>query len=337
MTPPPGYVELAKTGRLAERVASLEHLLSSCSACPRKCAIDRRSELGVCASGARPAVSSWTPHFGEEPIISGKRGSGTVFVADCNLNCVFCQNHDISQRKPAALSSPISLEELSGIYLELQSRGCHNINWVSPTHQVPQLAGALELAARRDLTIPIVYNSNAYDSVDVLHLLDGIVDVYMPDLKYSDSDAGREFSGAEDYPAHARSAIREMYRQVGDAWKLDAEGVLIRGLLVRLLVLPNDLAGVEDSLQWIAQELSPRVGISLMAQYYPAHQTTELSSFPLLARTISAGEWERALTSLERWLEGDHHYVQDHRSSPRYYRPDFSNPDVPFADIDDFI
>ncbi|MCP4898926.1 MAG: radical SAM protein [bacterium] len=333
----PGYVELATRGQLARRVRTLQEFLHSCTVCPRRCAVDRRNELGECATGSQAVVASWTPHFGEEPAISAKRGSGTVFLANCNLRCAFCQNHEISQGKRTSSSSTTSTEELAAIFVELQNRGCHNINWVSPTHQVPQLTAALELAAHRGLAIPVVYNSNGYDSVEVLRLLDGVVDVYMPDLKYSDTVTGNELSGAQDYPLHARTAILEMFRQVGDKWILDDEGALVRGLLIRLLVLPNDLAGVEESLRWIAEELSPRVGISLMAQYYPAHRTQNQAQYPLLCRTISAGEWGRALESLEHWMDGDHHNVQDHQSSPRYYRPDFSDPEVPFADIDDFI
>jgi putative pyruvate formate lyase activating enzyme len=333
----PGYLELAKNGRLAERTATLQKLLTSCSVCPRRCSVDRRYEPGECATGTLPVVASWTPHFGEEPIISGKRGSGTVFLANCNLRCAFCQNHEISQGKRVSCPSLTTAERLATVFLELQDRGCHNINWVSPTHQVPQLVEALELAARRGLRIPIVYNSNGYDSVEVIRLLDGVVDVFMPDLKYSDADTAREFSGVENYPIHAQAAIREMHLQVGDQWVLNQEGSIVRGLLIRMLVLPNNLAGVEDSLRWVAEELSPQVGISLLAQYYPSHRANDVTRYPLLSRTISAGEWARALEALERWMKGDHHYVQDHQSAPRYYRPDFTDHDTPFADIDDFV
>lgn len=337
MSPRPGYLGLAKSGQLVDRVSELAQLLESCTACPRSCEIDRSTTPGICATGTEPIVASWTPHFGEEPVISGRRGSGTVFLASCNLGCVYCQNHDISQNRKSGAFSEISVEELAAIFLDLQDRGCHNINWVSPTHQVPQLALALRIAAMRGLSIPIVYNSNGYDSVTVLRLLEDIVDVYMPDLKYSDAEDGLMLSGVGDYPTHARAALAEMFRQVGDTWTKDPEGTLQSGMLIRLLVLPNDLAGIEDSLRWIAENLSPRVGISLMAQYYPAHRATDAVRYPLVSRSISAGEWERALIAIEKWMEGDHHYVQDHLSSPRYYRPDFSDPDVPFKDIEDFV
>ncbi len=305
--------------------------------CPRQCRVNRLAgELGTCATGAEPVVASWTPHFGEEPVISGCRGSGTVFLANCNLRCVYCQNHEISQHPKAFMGCSTPVEELARIFLELQDRGCHNINWVSPTHQVPQLVRALEIAAPRSLALPVVYNTNAYDSLEVLLLLDGVVDVYMPDLKYADAASGSRYSRVPDYPERAREALAEMYRQVGDTWLLSPEGVLLRGMLVRILVLPNDLAGVEESLRWIAEELSPRVAISLMAQYYPTHLAARTGRYPLLQRTVSAGEWARALHALDRWMEGDHHYVQDFRAAPAYYRPDFSDPGVPFSDIRDF-
>ncbi len=335
--PGAGYLDLAKYEQLAERITALQEMLMSCCVCPRRCSVDRRYEFGDCATGILPIVAANTPHFGEEPVISVKRGSGTVFLANCNLRCAFCQNHEISQGKRASCPSPTTAEKLAGIFLKLQDGGCHNINWVSPTHQVPQLVEALGFAARRGLKIPIVYNSNGYDSIEVIRLLEGIVDVYLPDLKYSDADTAREFSGVENYPIHAQAAIREMHQQVGDQWVLNQEGALVRGLLIRMLVLPNDLAGVENSLRWIAEELSPQIGISLMAQYYPSHRANDLARYPLLSRTISAGEWARALEALERWMEGDHHFVQEYQAAPRYYRPDFSDPDTPFADIDDFV
>ena len=195
-----GYVRLAKSGELAGRVTKLDALLADCTVCPRSCHIDRRRELGECATGVDPVIASWNPHHGEEPVISCRRGSGTVFLANCNLRCAFCQNHDISQRPRTFAGRSITDEELAAIFIDLQDHGCHNINWVSPSHQVPQLVRALAIAAGRGLSIPIVYNTNAYDSTEVLHLLDGIVDIYMPDLKYADPDAGCRLSGVDDYP-----------------------------------------------------------------------------------------------------------------------------------------
>jgi putative pyruvate formate lyase activating enzyme len=285
-------------------------MLSNCTVCPRQCRVDRHHELGECGTGAGAVVASWAPHHGEEPVISCRRGSGTVFLANCNLRCVFCQNHDISQRPHAYRDRATSDEELAAIFLDLQDRGCHNLNWVSPSHQMPQLVRALELAARRGLAIPIVYNSNGYDSVEVLRLLDGLVDIWMPDLKYAAPEAGCRLSGVDDYPPRARAALREMYRQVGDTWQVGPEGELRRGLLVRMLVLPGSLAGVEENLAWLARDLSPRVAISLLAQYRPAHRVPRTPDLADLNRPISRDEWRRAAAALEQHMEGDRHHVQ---------------------------
>jgi putative pyruvate formate lyase activating enzyme len=272
--------------------------------------VDRRSELGECATGADAVVASWNPHHGEEPVISGRRGSGTVFLGNCNLRCVFCQNHDISQRPMDFANRSISDEELASIFIDLQDRGCHNLNWVSPSHQVPQLVRALEIAAHRGLSLPVVYNSNGYDSVEVLRLLDGIVDIYMPDLKYAQPEAGCRLSSVEDYPRHARAALAEMHRQIRDTWDLGPEGELRRGLLVRLLVLPEGLGGVEANLAWIARALSPTVAVSLLAQYRPSHRVPRSPDFAELDRGISREEWNRAMAALEKHMEGDRHQVQ---------------------------
>ncbi|MFV2071139.1 MAG: radical SAM protein [Thermoanaerobaculales bacterium] len=304
------YVGLARSGELAERLRRLQTLLTNCTICPRSCGVDRRLELGSCATGAEAVVASWHPHFGEEPAISCRRGSGTVFLANCNLSCIFCQNHDISQQPRNYADANSSTEELAAVFLDLQDQGCHNINWVSPSHQAPQLVRALAMAARQGLSIPVVYNSNAYDSVEVLRLLDGVVDVFMPDLKYAHPNVGCRLSGIEDYPQRAREAITEMFRQVGDAWELGPEGELRRGLLVRMLVLPENLAGIEESLEWIAGALSPRVSISLLAQYHPAHRAVRNVDLHDLDRRISNAEWHSAVAALERNMEGQRHYVQ---------------------------
>jgi len=301
---------LARSGDLAERAFRLDSLLNECTVCPRECRVDRRQEIGECGTGADAVVASWNPHHGEEPVISGRRGSGTVFLANCNLRCAFCQNHDISQRQQVFSSAAISDEELASIFVDLQDRGCHNLNWVSPSHQVPQLVRALDIAARRGLTLPVVYNSNGYDSVAVLRLLDGVVDIWMPDLKYADPAAGCRLSGVDDYPRLARAALSEMYRQVGDTWELGQEGELWRGLLVRMLVLPEHLAGIEANLDWIAQNLSSTVAISLLAQYRPAHRVPRSSIFADLNRPITREEWHQAVDSLEKRMEGDRHHVQ---------------------------
>ncbi len=305
-----GYVRLARSGDLGERASRLDLLLNDCTVCPRECHVDRRHEVGECSTGADAVVASWSPHHGEEPVISCRRGSGTVFLANCNLRCAFCQNHDISQRPRDFSGAAISDEELAAIFIDLQDRGCHNLNWVSPSHQVPQLVRALAIAAARGLSIPVVYNSNGYDSVEVLRLLDGVVDIWMPDLKYADPATGCRLSGVEDYPRFARAALAEMYRQVGDVWELGPEGELRQGLLVRLLVLPENLAGSEQNLEWIARNLSSRVAISLLAQYRPANRVPRSPSLSDLNRPITREEWRHAVESLERHMEGDRHHVQ---------------------------
>jgi putative pyruvate formate lyase activating enzyme len=304
------YVRLARAGELAARVAELDAMLADCAVCPRDCRVDRRVELGTCATGAEPLVASWNLHFGEEPVISGRRGSGTVFLANCNLRCAFCQNHDISQRPADFVGHEMPAETLASVLLELQDRGAHNVNWVSPSHQVPQLVRALAIAAGRGLTLPIVYNSNGYDAVPVLRLLDGIVDIYMPDLKFADPATACRLSGGDDYPVRARAALAEMYRQVGDDWGLAGDGSLQRGLLIRMLVLPEGLAGVEESLAWVARELSPRVAISLLAQYRPAHRVLSTGDLPDLARRISSSEWQAAVDALGRHMTGNRHHIQ---------------------------
>jgi len=305
-----GYLRLARSGELAKRVRQLDNLLHNCTVCPHACQVNRLQEVGTCATGAEAVVASWNPHHGEEPVISCRRGSGTVFLANCNLRCAFCQNHDISQSSKSFAGHEISAEVLATIMVDLQDRGCHNINWVSPSHQVPQLVRALAVAAGRGLTIPVVYNTNAYDSVEVLRLLEGVVDIYMPDLKYADPDAGCRLSGIEEYPQRAREALAEMYRQVGDTWELGPEGELRCGLLVRMLVLPEGLAGIEENLEWISRTLSPRVTISLLAQYRPAHRVPRTPGLSDLDRGVSRAEWRRAVAALEQHMEGNRHHVQ---------------------------
>ncbi len=306
----PGYFRLLENGELSRRVARLDRLLEACAVCPCTCGIDRRTMLGRCATPAEPVVASWGPHFGEEPPIAGTRGSGTVFLANCNLRCVFCQNHDISQRPKDFVGAAVTRAALAGVMLELQDAGCHNINWVSPSHQVPQLVGALEIAAHRGLRVPVVYNTNAYDSLEVLRLLDGVVDIYMPDLKYADADSAAELSRVPDYPAVARAALREMHRQVGASWLLAGDGTLQRGLLVRILILPRDRAGVGASLRWLAEELSPEVTVGLMSQYRPCHFAARPGRFPAVARRVSPSEYHTALEALSAWNRSEHTMVQ---------------------------
>src|SRR5919112_6192274 len=214
----PKYLDLYESGELEERVQALEKLLLSCNVCPLDCGNDRtRGELARCYSAALPVVSSYTPHFGEEPALTGTKGAGNIFFGNCNLRCVYCQNYQISQTWKEQKKNEVTHERLAEMMLELQDRGCHNIGFVSPTHFAPQMARAIMIAAEQGLRLPIGYNTNAYDSVEVLKLLDGIVDIYLPDLKYADSDAGFQYSKVRDYTIHARAAIKEMHRQMGDA------------------------------------------------------------------------------------------------------------------------
>jgi len=332
----PGYLDLLASGDLERRVERLYGLLAACTVCPRDCGNDRLAGvLASCASGADPVVSSYTPHFGEEPCLSGTRGAGNVFFGNCNLRCVYCQNWQISQDWAGQRMNEVSVERLSEMLLELQERGCHNIGFVSPTHYAPQMARAVMLAARRGLELPIVYNTNAYDSVEVLRLLEGIVDVYLPDLKYAEDAAGSQFSKVPEYSRRAREAIAEMYRQKGSRLVFGDDGMLQSGLLIRLLVLPNGAAGVADSLSWIAEALSPRVAVSLMAQYYPIHRAAKSDKYAALSRSITPEEWAEALAALEaNGIENG--YQQELETANRYYRPDFRDRDKPFRDIRDF-
>jgi putative pyruvate formate lyase activating enzyme len=336
MATAPGYRALLASGELDDRVERLYALLTACTVCPRDCGNDRLAGvLASCASGADPVVSSYTPHFGEEPCLSGARGAGNVFFGNCNLRCVYCQNWQISQDWAGQRRNEVSVERLSEMLLELQERGCHNIGFVSPTHYAPQMARAVLLAARRGLELPIVYNTNAYDSVEVLRLLEGIVDVYLPDLKYAEDSAGSEFSKVPEYSRRAREAIAEMYRQKGSRLVFGDDGMLQSGLLIRLLVLPNGAAGVADSLEWIAEALSPRVAVSLMAQYYPIHRAAKSDKYAALSRSITPEEWAEALAALEaNGIENG--YQQELETANRYYRPDFRDREKPFRDIRDF-
>jgi putative pyruvate formate lyase activating enzyme len=332
----PGYLSLLETGELADRVAALEAMLERCNVCPRDCFNNRmQNDLAACYSGRLPIVSSYTAHFGEEPALVGTHGAGNIFFGNCNLRCVYCQNYQISQTHKQQLKNEITHERLAEIMLELQTRGCHNINFVSPTHFAPQLARAILLASQAGLKLPIVYNTNAYDSVEVLQHLDGIVGVYLPDLKYAEDEAGYLYSKVPQYKQHARAAISEMYRQAGDELVFDDQGLLQRGLIIRLLVLPNDIGGIHESLEWIKDALSPRVAISLMAQYYPTHQAATSKRHILLSRRITENEWLRALTALED-LGMEEGWTQEFDSAAYYYRPDFENRETPFTDIRDF-
>ncbi len=335
-TTAPSYLALLETGELRARVEALEALLARCTVCPLDCGNNRlENELARCYSGRLPIVSSYTAHFGEEPALTGTEGAGNIFFGNCNLRCVYCQNYQISQTHRQQLKNEVTHERLAQMMLELQARGCHNINFVSPTHFAPQMARAVLLAAERGLSLPIVYNTNAYDSVEVLRLLDRVVDVYLPDLKYADSADGYTYSKVRDYKEHARRALAEMHRQTGDALLFDDAGLLRRGLVIRLLVLPNDLAGIRESLEWIKHTLSPRVAVSLMAQYYATNRAATDERYTLLSRRITETEWMRAVSALEE-LGMEEGWMQEYDGASHYYRPDFADPETPFKDIRDF-
>ncbi|HEY6805238.1 MAG TPA: radical SAM protein [Pyrinomonadaceae bacterium] len=330
------YLTLYESGELAQRVEALEKLLLSCTVCPLDCGNNRiENQLARCFSGRLPIVSSFTAHFGEEPPLVGKRGAGNIFFGNCNLRCVYCQNYQISQTHKEQLKNEVTHERLAEIMLELQARGCHNINFVSPTHFAPQMARSIMIAAEQGLRVPIVYNTNSYDAVPVLELLDNIVDVYLPDLKYADDESGYTYSKVPNYKEHSRLALKEMFRQTGPDLVFDDDGVLQRGLVVRLLVLPNEIGSVEESVEWIRDELSPHVAISLMAQYYPTHQAATNNRYVLLSRRIRESEWMNAISALEE-LGMEEGWVQEFDGAAYYYRPDFADPETPFKDIRDF-
>ncbi len=283
----PSYLSLFESGRFKGLLGRLEELMADCSLCPRNCGVNRiKGETGYCRTAAAPVISSHGPHFGEERVLVGRRGSGTIFFTHCNLRCIFCQNYDISQ---LGRGRETGFSELAEIMLSLQETGCHNINFVSPTHQVYQVLRALELAVPRGLRLPLVYNSGGYDSAPVLRLLDGLFDIYMPDFKYSDPATAARLSDAPDYPERAREAVSEMFRQVGDL-VIGPDGVARRGLLVRHLVLPEDLAGTEGVVEFL-EKLSPNTYLNLMDQYRPEFRAGEE---PRLDRPLTAGEFSRA-------------------------------------------
>ena len=283
------YLELLRSGKLRERIEAARSLLEGCSVCPHSCGVNRLAdEAGKCHTPREAIVSSYGSHFGEEAPLVGRHGSGTIFFTNCNLGCLFCQNYSISQ---LGEGQKVSKEELANIMLSLQAKGCHNINLVSPTHVVPQILEALELAVESGLYLPLVYNSGGYDSVETLRILDGVVDIYMPDMKYDNDETARELSGIESYPTINKAAIKEMHRQVANL-DLDEEGIARRGLLVRHLVLPHRLAGTGGIVDFLSKEISPNTYINIMAQYHPCYNAFQI---PSLGRPISYAEFREAL------------------------------------------
>jgi len=268
--------------------------LRQCQLCPRACGVDRLDGgRGVCGVGADPVIASWNVHPWEEPPISGTRGSGTIFFSGCTGRCRFCQNYPISQY---GYGNRVSIERFAGMMLELQGRGCHNINFVTPTHFVPQILAAVDVAAAQGLRVPLVYNTSGYERVGTLRLLEGVVDLWLPDAKYADDAAALRISGFPSYLENNRAALREIYRQAGEALLPDGEGIARRGMIVRHLVLPGGLSGTAEVLRWIAVELSPRLHVSLMDQYFPAYKVLD---DPVLGRKIAAEEYAAALEAFD--------------------------------------
>jgi putative pyruvate formate lyase activating enzyme len=323
----PGYIALYHSGELERRAQALEARLVSCDICPRECRDNRlKNELGFCHSSYLPIVSAVCTHHGEEPVISGSRGSGAVFFGNCNMRCVYCQNYQISQNWKKQKSKEMDCHTLAESMLYLQDElGCHNINFVSPSHFVPQLVRAVLEAVPMGLRVPLVYNTNAYDSMASLKALDCVISVYLPDLRYASDKWAKKFSQAPNYVAQARQAIKEMHRQVGNL-TVDEPGLAQRGLIVRHLILPNGLADSEESLTWLAQELGPAVTASIMSQYSPQHRAQRI---PLLSRTISTAEHETVLQLLfDVGLENG--WMQEIGASKNYL-PNFEREGGPFA------
>lgn len=292
----PAYLKLLRSGELKERVRLAYQHLENCDLCARYCHVNRRETTrgAVCRTGERAVVSSYGAHHGEEDPLRGWRGSGTIFFSWCNLRCAFCQNWEISWE---GIGREVEPEEIAGMMLRLQNHGCHNINFVSPSHVVAQILAAVLIAAEAGLRLPLVYNTGGYDSPEALALLDGVIDIYMPDLKYGDPEIARKYSRVRNYPEVNKAAVKEMHRQVGDL-VLDDNGIARRGLLVRHLILPEGLAGTEEVLRFIAEEISPNTYINLMAQYRPAYRAHE---YPPLDRSITGDEYRQAFELADKY------------------------------------
>ncbi|MEI6126153.1 MAG: radical SAM protein [Pseudomonadota bacterium] len=316
----PGYLKLLKQGELTQRIEQLFLLLSPCRLCPLKCGADRlQGKTGKCKASDTLRVAKAIPHFGEEPVISGTRGSGTIFFSHCNLTCCFCQNYQISQEE---LGGTVTIEELSAMMLSLQEQGCHNINVVSAAHYMPFIVQALYRAACQGLAIPLVYNTNGYEDTRLLELLEGIVDIYLPDAKYADDGLALKYSGIKNYTAINLKALEEMFRQTAYL-EINEAGLAVKGLLVRHLLLPNRLAGTEQVLAVLKQHFGRFLAISLMGQYRPCYAA---SAYPELSRTTTAEEYGAAVAMLDA-LGFENGWVQDLGNLDRSFVPDFRKKD----------
>ena len=290
----PSYLALFEKGEFQEKLSTVLAFLESCHLCPRQCSVNRiEGDKGTCGIGRWAVISGAHPHFGEESPLVGRSGSGTIFFSGCNLKCLFCQNYEISQ---GLVGSTASTEELASLMLRLQEIGCHNLNLVTPTHVVPQILEALASAIPEGFTLPIVYNTGGYDSIEIIRLLDGIVDIYMPDIKYLSPSDAKKYSDAEDYPQVIRTVMREMHRQVGDL-EISPDGIAVRGLLVRHLVMPGSLDDTERITRFLAEEISKDTYVNIMAQYRPAYRASE---YPPLDRPLSLSDWKKAVDIARR-------------------------------------
>ena len=290
----PSYIGLFEKGELSQRINLLNELLKECRLCPRECQVNRLDgEVGYCGAGSELMVSSAFSHFGEEPPLVGYHGSGTIFLTHCNLRCIFCQNYDISH---LGKGEPITPSDMARAMLRLQNLGCHNINFVTLTHYAPQIVASLTEAIERGLCIPIVYNCSGYESIEVIQLLEGVIDIYMPDAKYMDEKFSKQFSNAPDYPEVIRKVLKEMHRQVGDLMT-NSIGIAERGLLIRHLVMPGGVASSEAVLKFIAEEISVHSYINIMDQYRPEYQAYEYSE---ISRRITHKEYMEAIQIAKR-------------------------------------
>lgn len=290
----PGYYHLAAEGKLSRVVSDAYEIFASCELCPRRCGVNRlKGEKGYCQATADVRVYSAHPHFGEELSLTGNRGSGTIFFSHCNLRCVFCQNWSIAHKGEGDI---INDKRLAGMMLRLQEMGCHNINLVTPTHVMPNILRGVQVACKKGLRIPLVYNTSGYERVEILKLLDGIIDIYLPDLKYMDGQqASRYSAGAADYPEMAKAGILEMQRQVG-CHRVDDQEIAIKGLMIRHLVMPNRVAGTEDFVKWVAEKLPKLTYVNIMPQYHVAYKAYD---YPKISRGITVKEFLEAM----RWAE----------------------------------
>jgi len=291
----PGYLDSYNNGKLNSIIDQAFKMLASCCICPRKCKVNRlKDERGFCRIGLKPKAYSFMPHHGEEPPISGERGSGAIFFSGCNMSCVYCQNYEFSQQDEGREVEP---EELANFMLKLQDMGCHNINLVTPTHVMPQIMQSLALAIPKGLKIPIVYNTGGYELPEIIRLLDGIIDIYLPDMRYADNDMAIKYSLAPDYPKLNQAALKEMHSQAGIA-EINGKGIIKKGVIIRHLVLPNNISGTDKIMKFIAEELSKDTYISLMSQYSPYYKSNESKD---ICRHIAEQEYADAKAAMKKY------------------------------------